>query len=70
MGHRSILQQVLISELPQLHQVGPQAVDLLVHLHVSHSFTPQLLLQLFLAAMDLLHPRLQLIRTALDPGRR
>lgn len=72
MGHRSsqILQQVLIPELPQLHQVGPQAVDLLVHLHVSQSFTPQLLLQLLLAAVDLLHPRLQLIWTALDPRRR
>lgn len=56
-----ILQQVLIPELPQLHQVRPQAVDLLVHLHVSQSFTPQLLLQLFPAAVDLLHPGLQLI---------
>lgn len=65
-----ILQQVLIPELPQLHQVGPQAVDLLVHLHVSQSFTPQLLLQLFPAAVDLLHPGLQLIWTALDPRRR
>lgn len=71
-GHASsrLLQQVLIPELPQLHQVRPQAVDLLVHLHVSQRFTPQLLLQLLLAAVDLLHPRLQLIGSALDPRRR
>ncbi len=50
------LQQVLISDLPQLHKAGLQAVNFLVDLHVSQSLLLQLLLQLFLAAVDLLHP--------------
>lgn len=50
------LQQVLISDLPEPHEIRLQAVNFLVDLHVSQSLPPQLLLQLLLAAVDLLHP--------------
>lgn len=50
------LQQVLVADLPELHEIRLQAVHFLVDLHVSQSLPPQLLLQLLLAAVDLLHP--------------
>lgn len=64
------LQQVLISDLPELHEVRLQAVHFAVDLHVSQHLPSQLLLQLLLAVVDLFHPRLQLIRVVLNSGRR
>lgn len=61
------LQKVLISNPPQLHEIRFQAVHFFVDLHVSHSLRSKLLLQLLLAAVDLLHSWLQLSCIVLNP---
>ena len=61
------LHQVLIPDLAELHEVRLEAVHLLVDLPVVRDLLSQVLLQLTLAVVDLLHARLQTLRVALDP---
>lgn len=61
------LHQILVSDLAKLHEIRFEAVHLLVDLSVIRDLLPQVLLQLTLAVVDLLHTRLQTLRVALDP---
>lgn len=53
------LHQVLVSDLAELHEIRLEAVHLLVDLSVIRDLVSQVLLQLTLAVVDLLHARLQ-----------
>lgn len=64
------LHQVLVSDFAELHEIRLEAVHLLVDLSVIRDLLPQVLLQLTLAVVDLLHTRLQTLRVALDPDSR
>lgn len=64
------LHQILVSDLAELHEIRLEAVHLLVDLSVIRDLLSQVLLQLTLAVMDLLHTRLQTLRVALDPDLR
>lgn len=61
------LHQVLVSDFAELHEIWLEAVHLLVDLPVVSDLLSQVLLQLTLAVVDLLHTRLQTLRVALDP---
>lgn len=61
------LHQVLVSDFAELHEIRLEAVHLLVDLPVVGDLLSQVLLQLTLAVVDLLHTRLQTLRVALDP---
>lgn len=61
------LHQVLVSDLAELHEIRFEAVHLLVDLPIVGHLLLQVLLQLALAVMDLLHSGLQTLRVALDP---
>lgn len=53
------LHQVLVSDLAELHEIRFEAVHLLVDLPVVGDLLPQVLFQLTLTVVDLLHARLQ-----------
>lgn len=61
------LHKVLVSDLAELHEIRFEAVHLLVNLPVVGHLLSQVLLQLALAVVDLLHSGLQTLRVALDP---
>lgn len=61
------LHQVLVSDFAELHEVRLEAVHPLVDLSVIGHLLPQVLLQLTLAVVDLLHAGLQTLGVALDP---